>query len=160
MIKLAQFNAPESVKSTPLAVYLPEATDQSLEELRRKLLESGFTITRDYSNTHQFRVVIATNNELIRTGRAGYKRTISGSITVSIYTPNDQLIWSDATELTYNDLVNSSQIDPLTTDWPLSRFNKVENRRSDRKLLKWIQPLLISGAIATTVVLLFSVRSQ
>lgn len=157
---LATNSAPQAVKSMQSAVYLPEATDQSLEALRSRLFESGFTVSRDHSNSNQFRVVLDSRNELIRSSRNTYRRNLMGTITLSVYDLEDRLVWSDTAEFQYSDVVSRDQTDHLTTDWPITRFNKVEHRRSDRKLLKWVQPLIISGAVATTVVLLFSVRSQ
>lgn len=158
--ELAFNKAPESVKSRAFAVYLPEATDQSLEALRNNLFESGFKITRDYSNAHQFRVVIDSHKELIRIERSYYLRRITGSVTVSVYDSNNILVWSESKFIVFEDKIDSSSINTLTTDWVLSNFDKIEHRRSDRKILRWIQPLIITGAVATTVALLFSVRSQ
>lgn len=158
--KLAENSVPEIIKSSALAVYLPEATDQSLEALRTNLYDSGFKITRDYSNVQQFRVVIDTHNELIRIGRSSYSRSISGTISISVYDSTDILIWSDSKTIDFTDVVDKSSINLLTTDWTPVNFDKIEHRRSDRKILRWIQPVIISGAVATTVALLFSVRSQ
>ncbi len=160
VIDLVEKSAPESVKSLPVAVYLPEATDQSLEAIRARLFESGFVISRDYTNSNQFRVVIDSNNQLIRNARSTYVRTINGSITVSVYDSADKLIWSDSSQIVYSDEVDRSKIDLLTSDWERSSFDKIEHRRSDRRILRWIQPVIITGAVATTVALLFSVRSQ
>lgn len=158
--ELAETKAPDSVRLSTFAVYLPEATDQSLEALRSNLFESGFKITREYSNVNQFRVVIDTNNELIRIGRTSYSRSITGSVTISVYDSSDILIWSESKIIDYEDEIERSSINILTTDWTLSNFDKIEHRRNDRKILRWIQPVIITGAVATTVALLFSVRSQ
>lgn len=158
--ELAKNAAPESVKSNSYAVYLPEATDQSLEALRSNLYESGFRITRDYSNSNQFRVVIDSHNELIRIGRSSYTRSISGTITISLYDSTEMLIWSESKSIDFKDEVEKSSITGLTTDWTPANFDKIEHRRSDRKILRWVQPVIITGAVATTVALLFSVRSQ
>lgn len=158
--ELAKNSAPESVKSSAIAVYLPDATDQSLEALRNRLFESGFNISRDYSNTNQFRVIVESNNELIRNGKSTYMRKITGSVTLSIYDSSDLLTWSDSATIEFIDEINRSSISQLTTDWTLSNFDTIEHRRSDRKILRWIQPVIITGAVATTVALLFSVRSQ
>lgn len=152
--------APDVMKSIPVAVYLPEATDQSLEAFRNKLFESGFTVSRDYSNANQLRVVIDGSNELVRTGRSVYSRIVAGTITVSVYDSSDLLLWSDSSNYYYLDEVNKSMIDRLTSDWTVASFDKIEHRRSDRRILRWIQPVVITGAVATTVALLFSVRSQ
>ena len=157
---LVKKTAPNEIKSTPVAVYLPEATDQSLEAFRNKLFEGGFTVSRDYSNANQFRVVIDGNNELVRTGRSIYSRVVSGKVTVSVYDSSDVLLWSVSSDYYYKDEVDKSAIDRLTSDWTISNFDKIEHRRSDRRILRWIQPVIITGAVATTVALLFSVRSQ
>lgn len=158
--KLAENTAPENVKSNTLAIYLPEATDQSLEALRSNLFESGFKISRDYSNVYQFRVVIDSHKELIRVGRSSYHRKVSGSVTISVYDSSDLLVWSVNEIIDYQDEIERTSINLLTTDWTLSNFDKIDHRRSDRKVLRWIQPVIITGAVATTVALLFSVRSQ
>lgn len=145
--------------SIPLAVHLPEATEQSLESVRNKLFQSGLKVTRDYTNSYQLRVVIDTSNELRRKDRSTYSRNLKGTITISVYDTVNVLVWSESTGFHYTDEVDKTFIQTLTTDWPISSFTTVEHRRSDRKILRWIQPVIITSAVATTVILLFSVRS-
>jgi hypothetical protein len=158
--ELVTNSMPETLKNTPLAVFLPEATDQSLELLRSELFDSGLSISRDYTGSHQFRVVVDTRNELIRISRDTYSRSIIGTIAVSVYDSNETLVWSDTSPIRLIDSINRAQTGNLTTDWSLTEFDLVEHRRSDRKVLNWIKPLVLTGAVATTIVLLFSIRSQ
>jgi hypothetical protein len=151
---------PDSLKSRPYSIILPGATDQSLEAFRAALFSQDFVITTNYTNSDQIRFVFDLNNKLYRQDSRSYKRYVGGTITTSIYSEEGILLWSKTLLVDAHDRVPSHRVDGLSSDWPIASFNTVERRRSGRRVLRYVEPVLISGVVATTIYLLFSVRTQ
>jgi hypothetical protein len=151
---------PDSLKSRPYSIILPGATDQSLEALRAALFSKDFSITSNYTNSDQLRFVFDLNNKLYRQDRRSYKRYIGGTITTSIYSEEGLLLWSKTFLIDASDRVPTYMTSAVSTDWSIASFDTVEHRRSSRRVLRYVEPVLISGAVATTIYLLFSVRTQ
>jgi hypothetical protein len=142
------------------ALVLDGATSSALQLLQTELTSAGINLTTNFDDVYLFRVQVTSQNQLIRLNKHDYSRVIKGDIGITI-TNNDGLIIDSVTfNINEVDTILSKHIDDVQSDWGPSQFSEITSRRFYARIQRFIEPVLITSAVATTVYLLYNIRSQ
>ena len=151
---------PDSLKQRSYSLRFNDATEQSLGQLRAMLFSNGISLSTNYSDSPSLQFTISTDNSLIRRSKSEWNRQISAIIAIQAIDTNGIILWVDQFNLQYSDTIQSRNVPDLVTDWSPTRFRTEQTRRPAFSALRFIEPVLISTAVATTIYLLYNVRSQ
>lgn len=142
------------------ALVLDGATSSSLQSLQTVLSSAGINLTTDFNDSHQFRVLVSSQNRLIRLNKKDYSREIKGSVGITITNSGGLILDSVSFNFHALDTIPSGYINQVQSDWGPTQFSEITSRRFYSRIQRFVEPVLITSAVATTVYLLYNIRSQ
>lgn len=142
------------------ALVLDGATLSSLQSLQTVLTSAGINLTTDFNDAYQFRVLVSSQNRLIRLNKNDYSREIKGSVGITITNSGGLILDSVTFSFHAVDTIPSGYINQVQSDWGPSQFSEITSRRFYSRIQRFVEPVLITSAVATTVYLLYNIRSQ
>jgi hypothetical protein len=142
------------------ALVLDKATVDALQALQSSLIATGMNLTSNFENSSQLKVQVNSENRLTRINRNYYERSIQGTVGLTISESNGLIKDSITFRISETDTIHISNRFILESDWEPSHFSEIGSRRFYSRIQKFVEPVLITSAVATTVYLLYNIRSQ
>jgi hypothetical protein len=149
--------------SNTIFLVLNPSNEQALFEIQTVLIRDfnmQVAITEEAS-TQIVRVHIDSENHLTRTSKNTYKRLIQAKITIQAIDVNNEILKNSAqSELSYQDEFKLNDPYKLASGWYAARFHEFSDQSNKAWLRRFVEPIVITSAVATAVYLLYNVRSQ
>lgn len=142
------------------AVSLDHATPQSLQQIQTVLLGTGLPLSTNFENSLLIKIQVVSSNRLIHQKRNLYQRNISADAGITVSDSEGNILKSMSFEIDYTDELTDNGLQGLESDWMPSRFSERRSRRLFARIQRYVEPIVITSAVATTVYLLYNIRSQ
>jgi uncharacterized phage protein gp47/JayE len=142
------------------ALVLDEATSDALQALQTELLSAGLKLTTEFNGTYRFRVQVSTQNMLVRINQNHFTRELNGAVGITITNVDGLIIDSMTFNINASDTISRNHVNAVQTEWSPSKFSEISSRRFYARIQRFVEPVLITSAVATTVYLLYNIRSQ
>lgn len=152
----------EKYRESSLSIELIPNNSQVLNQLQTSLYADGFKILRESRDT-SFRVEIEfnqSNNTLTQISRRNFTRSIDVKADVFVLGADGTILNAFDFQFVYTDTLTKDQIIGLETEWEITTFDYVDKRGFMTTIRRLGEPILITTAVATTIYLLYNVRSQ
>lgn len=147
-------------QQAPLALVLLNGEQGAYGELRHLLVSNGIRLTTDYDAGNTLHVDFVIKNSFIKRGRSGGERILEGTVILTIESPSGEILASKRSDIAYKDNPSVSAPSELESVWENSRFHQVTSAGRFGKVRRYLEPVMIIGAVGTTVYLLYNIRSQ
>jgi len=142
------------------ALVLDLATNDALQSLQSILTAAGVGLTTNFSESDQLKILVKTDNRLTRINRNEYERNIQGTVGITIVELDGLIKDSITFHISEVDTILRTERPFMVSDWQPSHFNEIGSRRFYSRVQRFVEPILITSAVATTVYLLYNIRSQ
>lgn len=132
-----------------------------LETLYLAQSNAPLLATKAEHSSITIRVSIDANNQLIMSGNGLYTRFLNGLLTIQHINSSTQLLLqSNQFSFKYEDTIDVENPFDLASSWYPAFFHEQVDDRPASWVRRVLEPVLITSAVATTVYLLYNIRSQ
>jgi hypothetical protein len=145
---------------SPVALRLQDATEESLLQFQQALSDRDITLTTIFSQNSVLELSFNVVNTLQRNDKQTYRRDLQGHVGVRVLDSAGNITVVKLIPLAYSDTVPRDTHKTLESAWKPSQFTSSEVNRMQRIVRRYLEPVVISAAIGTTVYLLYNVRSR
>lgn len=130
-------------------------------QLRYLLTKAGYQLSTHADTTSpQLEINFDSENLIQKHRRNQYTRTISSSVTVFLIGSSHDIEQSVRFGIFNEERFESGDVKSLSSGWYPARFHEEKDSSIRSRFKRYGEPLLITSAIATSIYLLYNVRSQ
>ena len=125
------------------------------------LTKAGYRLsTRADTTLPQLEINFDSENTIRKHRRNQYTRSLNSSVTIFLIEDSQEIKQSVRFDITIQDRFESDDFELLASGWYPARFHDVTDTSLRARFKRYGEPVLITSAIATSIYLLYNVRSQ
>ncbi|MCH8496418.1 MAG: hypothetical protein LAT57_12415 [Balneolales bacterium] len=144
-----------------MRLVLKPSNSNAETQMSHLLTKAGYRLsTRPDTTLPQLEINFDSENLIRKHRRNEYSRTLNSSVTVFLVGTSQQIEQSVRFDIYKEDRFQTDNYEILASGWYPARFHEEIDASFLARFKRYGEPVLIASAIATSIYLLYNVRSQ
>ncbi|MDI6400917.1 hypothetical protein QLX67_02835 [Balneolaceae bacterium ANBcel3] len=150
----------DALKEQPALVYLNmDAPAGVRTRITALLMDHGVRVAATGEDVATIRIEWETSHRLLKRSGKPHQRELHTRAFFSLMSAENEIAAATEAVFTHSDELSKADVEHVQGNWPHSRFHQTEESKRRSLIKKMAEPVLIIGAAATTIYLLYNVRS-